>query len=136
MKRTDRFPETPSFRYHNENPKERITGDCVFRSIAQATGMSWEEVVRSMCEYACKTGYAPQDKKCYARWLKDQGWVMHRQPKKADGSKVTGREFTRVFKGTCIAHIGSHHITCIKDGKINDIWDCSGGRIGNWWTKE
>lgn len=32
MKRQDKFPDTTTFHYHNANPHNRITGDCVTRA--------------------------------------------------------------------------------------------------------
>lgn len=135
-KRVEKYPETPTFHYHNENPKNRITGDCTFRAIARATGKSWTEVVMEMAEMSCKTGYAINDKKGIERYLKSIGWIKMSQPRKSDWTKYTGKEFCKVFKGTCIAKIGGHHVTCIIDGKVNDIWDCTDKCIGNYWVKE
>ena len=63
MTRQEKYPDTATFHFHNENPKNRITGDCTFRAIATATGKSWEEVVTEMAQLSCETGYAINDKK-------------------------------------------------------------------------
>lgn len=136
MKRQEKYPETSTFHYINVNPKNRITGDCTFRAIALATGKSWKEVVMEMAEMSCKTGYAINDKKGIERYLKEQGWIKISQPRKSSGGKYTGKEFCKIFEGVCIANIGGHHITCIIDGKVNDIWDCTNKCIGNYWVKE
>lgn len=150
MKRTDKYPETRSFHFHNENPKNRITGDCTFRAIARATGKDWRNVVMEMAQLSCETGYAINDDKGIERYLEKIGWVKHKQPRKVDNTKFTGKEFCKALKdpeyrefftGTdkltnIICHIGGHHVTCIVAGKINDIWDCSNKCIGNYWTKE
>ena len=137
MKRSEKYPETSIFHFHNENPKNRITGDCTFRAIARATGKSWEEVIREMAEMSIKTGWAINDKKGIEAYLKSIGWIKHPQPRKSDGRKYTGAEFCRKNKGiNIICNIGGHHVTCIIDGKVNDIWDCTEKTIGNYWTKE
>lgn len=134
--REEKYPNTAVFIYHNENPKNRITGDCTFRAVARATGKSWAEVVREMAEVSIKTGYAINDKKGIAKYMESIGWVKMAQPRKADKSKYTGAEFCRSNPNiTCVASIGGHHVTAIVDGKINDIWDCSGKCIGNYWIK-
>lgn len=135
MKRTDKYPETPTFHYHNENPKNRITGDCVYRAISSATGIQWRQVVIELAELACDTGYSPTSKKCYGKYLEKKGWTKHPQPRKFDNTKYTGREFCEEFlPERCIAHIGGNHIVAIIDGKVNDIWNSTGGCIGNYWT--
>ena len=34
-----------------------------------------------------------------------------------------------------VANVGSHHVTCIKDGKVQDIWDCSRNTMHKYWYK-
>ena len=147
MNRQEKYPTTETFVYHNENPKGRITGDCTFRAIATATGKPWEEVVMEMAKMSCETGYAINDKKGIERYLKSLGWWKHKQPRKDNGKKFTGKEFCKWLNKTAnvnavIANIGGHHIVCIKRGgeynkdfKVNDIWDSTGKCVGNYWTK-
>lgn len=148
MTRQKKYPETSTFHYYNANPKGRITGDCTFRAVSTALGQTWEQTVMEMAEFSCRTGYAINDKKGIERYLKEKGWVKHSQPRKADNTKYTGKEFCKelncdiAFVGkTVIADIGGHHIVCIKEDdlhglhKIHDIWDSTGKCIGNYWTK-
>lgn len=136
MRRQDKYPDTDTFHYHNENPKGRITGDCSYRAIATATGIDYNEVVKGLAEIHCKTGYEPTEGKGLDAYAKSIGWVKNPQPRKADGTKYTGAEFCKIFKGICFANIGGHHMVCIKDHKVWDIWDSTDGCIGNYWTKK
>ena len=135
MTREEKYKDTPSFHYHNQNPKGRITGDCVFRAMSLAMDKPYNECVMEMAELMCETGYALNDSKGEEAYLKKLGWVKMNQPRKANGKKYTGKEFVKIFKGTCFAHIGGHHAVCIKDGKVWDIWDSTDGSIGNYWVK-
>ena len=148
MRRQDKYPTTDTFVYHNENPKNRITGDCTFRAIATATGKAWDEVVIEMAKLSCETGYAINDTKGIERYMEQIGWHKWKQPRKPNGKKYTGKEFCKWLNtnprnvNAVVAKIGSHHVTCIKRGgvynsdfKVNDIWDCTDGAIGNYWTK-
>lgn len=147
MNRKDKYPDTAIFHFHNENPKNRFTTDCVIRAVARATGEAYNDVVRELAELQIKTGYdAPYDK-----YLKDHGWVKRKQPRKADNTKYTGVEFcglqqtyldTKIktvdgidINSHIIAHIGGGHIVAIIDGKVNDTWDSTDGCIGNYWVK-
>lgn len=134
--RTQKYPETKTFTYYNANPKNRITGDCTFRAVCTALGQTWEQTVMEMAELSCKTGYAINDKKGIEKYMELKGWTKMKQPKKRDNTKYTGKEFCKTFKGTCVANIGGHHIVCIKNGKVYDIWDSTDGCIGNYWVKE
>lgn len=149
MKRQDKYPETRTFRYHNENPKNRLTTDCVIRAISTATKIPYNQVVIELASMQCATGYDMSDKKCIDVYLSSKGWKMHSQPRKADGTKYTGVEFCEEithrieFLGKAvIANIGGHHIVCIKETdsktglhKVHDTWDSTGGCIGNFWIK-
>ena len=138
MKRQDKYPETSTFHYYNANPKNRITGDCVFRAFTLAMQQDYNTTVMEMAELMCKTGYALNDVKGEHKYLEMKGWVKHPQPKKPDGTKYTGEEFCkRLAKKNqrYIAHIGGHHMVAIVGGKVHDIWDSTDGCIGNYWTK-
>ena len=137
--RSEMYPETSTFHYYNANPKNRITGDCVFRAFSFAMQQDYNKTVMEMAELMCKTGYALNDKKGEERYLELKGWVKHSQPRKADNTKYTGEEFCKKLakkNQRYIAHIGGHHMVAIVNGKVCDIWDSTDGCIGNYWTKE
>lgn len=138
MKRQEKYQDTSTFHYYNANPKNKIGGDCVIRAICTALNQSWEQTVRELTEVGIKYGYIVDDPHTYKRYLKAKGWVMHKQPRKVDDTKYTGKEFCERARRyeNYIAHIGGNHIVAIVDGKVNDIWDSTNGCIGNYWTKE
>lgn len=145
MTRQQKYPETSTFHYHNQNPRNRITTDCVIRAISTATEIPYNQVVMEMAELQCKTGYDDGDAKLYDLYLKQQGFVKHKQPRKADNTKYTGAEFCRELQGDysytigmqkpIVANIGGGHIVAIVDGKVWDIWNCTHKSIGNYWIK-
>ena len=141
MRREDKYPETKSFKFYNRNPKGRFTGDCMTRAVSLATGMDYGLALLGIAAWEAKTcesdGYAPL--------LESIGWRKQKQPRKENGKKYTGAEFCRWldahgFKGGVVAHIGGHHMVAImptESGyKVHDIWDSTGGTIGNWWVKD
>lgn len=129
--------DTACFHFYNANPKDKRTGDCVLRAICTALEQSWEQTLDDLVEVAKKYKLMPDDDSCYKKYLKAKGWVMQKQPKKADNTKYTGEEFCKKHKkGTIIAHIGGHHIVVIINGKIYDTWNSSYKTIGNYWIKE
>lgn len=148
MTRQQKYPDTSTFHYHNQNPHKRITTDCVIRAISTATEIPYNQVVMEMAEMQCKYGYDEADSKGIDKYMASKGWIKHKQPRKPDGTKFTGAEFCReasksfvLLDRNIIANIGGHHIVCIKANtfqephKIWDIWDCSHKCIGNYWTK-
>lgn len=146
MTRQQKYQETSTFHYHNANPKNRITTDCVVRAISTALEIPYKQVVMEMAEMQCKTGYDSAENKLIDMYLHSKGWVRRKQPRKADGTKYTGAEFCReisegvTFNGSVfnynriVANIGGHHTVAIIDGKVFDIWNSTDGRIGIYWV--
>lgn len=148
MKRQDKYPETSTFHYHNANPYNRITTDCVVRAISTATKIPYNQVVMEMAELQCETGYDDGDTKLYDKYLQAKGFIKYKQPRKDDGTKYTGKEFCKeiskrfeLLGSKIVANIGGGHVVCIKDHdgmghKVWDTWNSTGGCIGNYWVKQ
>lgn len=137
MTRQEKYPNTSTFCYYNANPRNRITEDCMFRAISLATGYSWEEIVKMYYELVIETKY--DGEQVIDKLLSNLGWVKHKQPRKPNNTKYTGKEFCHslaCIEERYIANIGSHHMVAIINGRVNDIWDSTDGCIGNYWTRE
>ena len=130
-----KIPEsTTTFQYYNANPKNKHTTDCVVRAICTALDQPYNQTVKELSGLWIETGYEMSEPKCFGKYLESKGFVKHKQPRKPDNTKYTGKEFVKIFKDVCVANIGGGHTVCIKYGKILDIWDSSEGCIGNYWT--
>ena len=127
---------TSVFHYHNENPKNRKTDDCVVRAIATATGQTWDETLMGLTKCALKHKHMIHCPELYGKYLEEMGWHKNKQPRKKDNKRYRAYEFVEFFKGTAVANIGAQHVACIKDGQIWDIWNSSGEIVGNYWTKD
>lgn len=128
--------DTATFTFYNVNPKGKKTTDCVIRAICTALNQGYNTTAKELLEFWLKTGYDMSDVRCFGKYLESKGWQKQKQPRKENNTKFTGKEFVKCFKGTCVANIGGNHTVCIKDGKVLDIWDSTGGCIGNYWVKE
>lgn len=127
--------DTDTFRFVNLNSHNRKTGDCVYRAIANAFQISWEQALKACVAMSLKRGYSPDDTPCYSKIFEMVGMTKQSQPRKWDFTKYTGAEFCREIAGSgvYIAHLGGHHIVAIRDGKVEDIWNFTEGCIGNYW---
>lgn len=135
----EKYPDTDTFHFHNANPKTNITSDCVFRAISTALNQSWDQTYMEMVELGIKSGYTPTNPKVIEKYLKQKGWIKHKQPKYEDGTKYTGIEFCSTLDDeflhkNIVANIGTHHMVAIVGKKIYDIWNSSRGCVGNYWT--
>ena len=153
MTRTQKYPNTESFVYENVNPKNRITGDCTIRALAGGMNISWEEAFKGLRDVELKLCKCDDD--AINTYLKNNGWIKHKQIRHDDNTKYTGKEFVKYLSinfpyaeiGNVIVRV-ANHMYCIKptydnesDGfnckyKIHDIWDSSNCCVGNYWIKE
>lgn len=142
MKKALRMVETDYYHYVNVNPKNKYGGDCVIRAIANACNQSWETTVRELTELGIKKGLVCNDKKLYPKYLESKGFFQANEPRDVCNKKMTIKEWMKeeqIYPGNhtsvIVANAGSHHLTCIKDGKVEDIWDCSNQTMHKFWFK-
>ena len=139
MKRQEKYPETSTFHYHNANPYNRITTDCVIRAESVALGIPYEQVVLENAQLQCKTGFSGDNAKGVAKYMELKGWNKHPQPRKDDGTKYTVREFCQRLAKPGERYVVSMagHLVAVVDCKAWDIWDCTDVLltkcVGNYW---
>ena len=153
MTREQKYPNTDTFHFFNANPKGRYTTDCVIRALSAAMDKPYNEIVMELAKLQCETGCDRSEKEAYGKYLESYGWKKMKQPKKSNGTKYTGEAFCKKMTrenpngeiGNIVAHIGGHHLVCIKPittirdklrYKVYDTWDSTQGCIGNYWTKD
>ena len=123
----------------NVNPKGRKTGDCSTRALVGTLGITYDEALKLQTEISLKTYYDPTSKQVMERVLAKFGYVKMAQPRKADNTKYTVREMDNILskkemtEGVLVT-VANHH-TCITGGHVQDIWDCRGKTVGNYYVK-
>ena len=135
--RKQKYPDTETFHFHNQNPKGRITGDCVYRAISYATGVDYNDIVLEIAYRQIETGYCKDDKRTFEAILEKHGFIKMPQLKHIDGTKFTVREFVETHKTGLYVINMAQHLSVVEDGKNIDIWDCVkyGGCVGNYYVK-
>lgn len=126
------------FRFVNKNPKGRKTNDCVIRALCNAMDKDYFEVYDDLCALGKKMCKMPNDKTVYSKYLELSGWVKHNQPRTLSNGKVYAFEMALAKDfphDVVVANIGTRHVSCLKNGKWEDSWDCAGKAIGNYWTR-
>ena len=124
---------------YNCNPKGRKTGDCSTRAIATTLNISWEEALQEQVKWSLKTCYDTTSKQVVEKVLEEWGYVKMKQPRKLNGKKYEVRELDEILtpeqlKEGVLVTIANHH-TCIKEGMIQDIWDCGRKSVGNYYVR-
>lgn len=145
VNRRNKYPDTATFHWHNANPKNRVTAaDCVIRAIALTSDRSWDDTLLGLTEVALKMKRVPNEPECYGRYLESLGFRKMPQPKKPDGTKLTGSEFcsdvlsVKYGGFTVVANMPGHAVCCMEhEGrfKVWDTWDSSDRTIGVFWVK-
>ena len=128
--------DTTTFHFVNYNSHNRKTGDCVYRALANVFQISWEDALKACVAYGLKKGISPNDTPCYSGLLAKFGIDKEPQPRKSDGTKMTGNYFCKTQispSDVLLAHIGGHHIVAIRNCRVEDIWNSTEGCIGNYW---
>lgn len=120
----------------NNNPKPRkTTEDCVIRAIAKAYGQPWEWALLALYETSLRETFdSPTSKRTFERLLKMRGAEKLRQICDAlTGGRITVRQFSRLFSSGRYIVTTQGHMTCVIDGDIYDIWDCSESKVMSAW---
>lgn len=129
--------ETATYKFATTSKyKNANSCDCVIRSISLAMGKDWKEVFDGLCTIAREMYRIPNEKLVYEKYLEQNGWKKMSQPRYDDNTKYLAGHFCKKVNGNVIARVGGHHLSCIIDHKIHDIWDCSEKCVGNYWIKQ
>ena len=128
------------YKKKNVNPKGKRVGDCSTRALVGVLDITYEQAIKEQCEAAIETCYGLTDKDLLDHIMAKYGYIKMKQPKKANGKKYTVKEIDELLteqqmKDGVLVKI-AHHFTCIKDGELQDIWDCGYKTIGNYLVKE
>jgi len=130
------------FNYFNPNPEAKInkkTGeprnwnreDCVVRAFCCALNLCWSVVFFELCHIGSKLFDMPNSPKVIERYANNRGMVKVSLPK-----YITLNKFASTHKdGIYIANIRSH-VVCVKNGMINDTWDCGDYKMKTYYTFE
>ena len=131
----DRFDATekPYFFPVNNNPIGRNTADCVIRGMAAFLDWSWKQTFRDLCAFCEEHGYMPNYVSGYRAYLICQGFGGAKKPQKP----CTVKEFLDQYAKPDTSYLlfTSTHMTCIRDKRIFDSWDCSQRKVQGYWEK-
>jgi len=122
---------------HNVNFKNKKTGDCVVRAVAEAASLPYKEAARMLFDEWMRTGYEMTDNKCVTKVLETLGFVKMKKPFKPTGHTYMAKEMDEVMPAGSVAVVQvANHLTCVKGGSLIDTWDCSRKSVYGYWVKE
>ena len=117
----------------NPNPLGKVTGDCVVRALAIATGQSWRQVYEDLCDIGGIECDMPSSNAIWGLYLKQKGGKQFLMPETCPAC-ITVRAFCKRYpQGRYVIGTGSHAVAVI-DGEYYDAWD-SGNEIPTYFWK-
>ena len=123
-----------AFVYHNENPENIQTEDCVIRALALFFGDSWENIYTDLSMQGFFMHSMPSSNNVWGHYLRQNGFNRINLPDTCPHC-YTIKDFARDHPyGTYLVGTGKHVVT-IVDGNYYDTWD-SGNEIPiYYWEK-
>lgn len=111
------------FNYKNSNPKVD-TNDCAPRSIATATGLPWQEVMKELCDIAVEEYRMPNDLVVVSKYLEKLVGPGHQINLLGTGTTLS--EFCEMYPQGKYAVQCTNHGVAVIDGEIYDTYDSNG----------
>lgn len=108
--------------------KDRV-GDCVVRALALASGEDYHKVWRELCWTGYQNGYLPNERQNYEAFLEKRGFI----PMKAIRGYTLG-SYPLDHDEVYVISV-SHHLVCIDEGLVRDLWDCRGYKVRKLYRK-
>lgn len=121
------------FKLVNKNPRKRKAGDCAIRAICNAEGKSWFEVLDALVEIARRECFAPTNMNVINEYLKSYATVsVMYEDRYGKKKRYKVNELDKLPKGNYIVRVAGH-MTCVKNGVLEDTWDCGGKSCYKIW---
>lgn len=123
------------YQYFNNNPSNKLVGDCVIRAISIVTEEDWEHTYLALCLQGLFMHDMPSSNAVWGAYLMQNGYERHSIPNYCPEC-YTIADFAMDYpNGTYILSTGTH-VVAVVDGSYMDSWD-SGSEIPQYfWQKE
>lgn len=122
------------FKHYNPNPTGKNVGDCVVRSIAKATGNTWDDTYIDLCMQGLVDADLPSANAVWGTYLWGLGFRRYIAPDTCPHCYTVAQFAQDHPVGTYIAAL-SGHVVCVQDGVIYDSWDSSNEIVLYFWQK-
>ena len=116
----------------NPNPLGRQTGDCVIRALAIATGQSWRDTYRQLCDLGERYADLPNSNMIWNMFLRRRGAKQFLLPENCPECITVQAFCERYPEGIYVIGTGDHAI-CVIDGDWYDTFDSGTEVPGYFW---
>lgn len=120
--------------YFNNNPLNRVTGDCVPRAISKLLNQSWDKTYTDLCLVGIAMGLMPSNNEVHIRYLAQHGYKIHSISDNCPDC-ITVKQFSELYpNGKYILAMGDH-IVCLIQGNYFDVFDSGNEIISYYFSK-
>lgn len=109
---------------YNNNPLQRMVGDCAVRAVALALGVDWEAAFTLLSDAAYAMCDMPSSDATWAAVLRQHGFYRSAIPDLCPDCYTANDFCVDHPHGTYVLAFGGHVCTVI-DGNLFDTWDSS-----------
>lgn len=115
-----------NYRYLNNNALGLYKNDCVIRSIALATGKTWDDTYELLSDTAQSQGTLFDDREFVRSYL-------DKKYERLPYINCTVGELAKLYPNNVLLISMNGHITCSKFGIVYDSFDCTSRQAENAW---
>lgn len=122
--------------HYNENPKNRLVGDCVVRAISVALNVDWDTAYCLVTAVGFGIKNMPSANDVWGVLLERNGFRRKSIPNTCPNC-YTAEDFCREHpRGTYVLGFGTHVATVVDGGLLVDAWDSSQESVQYYWERK
>lgn len=135
------------FTYVNNNPHNKITSDCVIRSISLFLNQDYLQILYDLLQVYMRTGYHIGDPVCFMYYLSQLNKFtkvvvpeLNKLTLKKFCVDIQNQNYSNLLKinskncDKVLVLLGNSHLTFLEKGVIMDIGDCSNLFVNTYWV--
>ena len=112
------------FQYFNNNPLQRVVGDCAVRAVSKALDTDWETAYTKIAAAGFAMGDMPSSDSVWGAVLRQNGFSRAAVPNTCPEC-YSAEDFARDHpEGTFVLGFGGH-VATVVNGDLFDSWDSS-----------
>ena len=126
-----------NYTYYQPNKKDLKDdyGNCVIRAFTKVLNKEWMQVFEELLPIVREFQCMPDEKTCYEKYLKSNGFAYHGISNKAGSKRPTVDSFAKEHKQGCFFLILANHVVAVVDGIYFDTWDSGDKSLYGYWEK-
>lgn len=113
-----------AYQYFNNNPSEKIVGDCVVRAVSLATDESWQKTYIGLSMLGFLMNDIFTSDAVWGAYLRNSGFSRYIIPNTCPDCFTIGDFALEHPEGVYVLGTGTHAV-CVINGTIMDAWDSS-----------